>query len=481
MVLQLNSKTVLRGGYGWFYDTFNVNNDRPSQEGFSQSTSTTMTTDLGASFCCGVGAASNLSASKTPLTDPFPVRADGTRFDVPYGNTLGAAIRWGKGYTGSSAFPRDYRPPAQQRWRIGVQREITKNMVIEASYNGSFADRYVEKRQSALPQKYWATGNVRNQALDDNLNSNVANPFNTANFASLANSDAKLYNYLRTQGFFTGSTIRKNALLRPYPLMGTDFRSQKSFEDSKGNTKYHDLQLQFEKRFAKGFQSSVMYTYATSTAADWYANEFDTQITERPNNNTLPHRVVWSAIYELPFGNGRCWVQSGPAQHIVGGWQLSWIYQIQSGPATGDWGNRFFYGDMNNIASLFNHDGVNSKDIHVWFDPSIVYRGTGAIPSGFQGFEGRSASQPGSYHVRVFPQRMDALRADGIRNWDIRVQRRFRIHERLATSFSADLLNATNHTNFSGPNLDPTNTDFGRVTNQRGLSRLIQFNLRVEF
>lgn len=483
LVYQFDNKTVVRGGYGWFYDTFNVNNDRPSQDGYSQATSTTMTNDNALSYCplCGVGAASNLSASVTPMHNPFPVRADGTRFDTAYGNSLGPAIRWGRGYTGNSAYPRDYRPGAQQRWRIGVQREIGKNMVIEASYNGAYAYFYVEKQYSALPQQYWATGSVRNTAVDSNLQTNVPNPFNVSNFASLETSNAMLYNYLRTQSLFTASTIRKQALLRPYPLMGTDFRSQKSFEDSKGYGWYRDLQVQFERRFSKGFQSSVMYTWTKSTVADWYANEFDAKPTERPNNNSLPHRFVWSAIYQLPFGKGRQLVQSGPLQHIVGGWQLSWIYQIQSGPCTGNWGNRFFYGDMNNIAAVFNHDEVHSKDIHVWFDPNIVYKGSGSVPSGFVGFEGRSGSQPGSYHVRMFPIRLDSLRADGIRNWDVRILRRFNIYERLNTSFAVDLLNATNHTNFSGPNLDPTNANFGRVTSQRGLSRLIQFNLRIDF
>jgi hypothetical protein len=47
--------------------------------------------------------------------------------------------------------------------------------------------------------------------------------------------------------------------------------------------------------------------------------------------------------------------------------------------------------------------------------------------------------------------------------------------------FSVDLLNATNHTNFAGPNTDPSSGNFGRVTSQRGLPRVIQFNLRVEF
>ncbi len=48
-------------------------------------------------------------------------------------------------------------------------------------------------------------------------------------------------------------------------------------------------------------------------------------------------------------------------------------------------------------------------------------------------------------------------------------------------NFSVDLLNAANHTNFSGVSTDPTSRNFGRVTSQRGLSRMIQFNLRLDF
>jgi hypothetical protein len=223
-----------------------------------------------------------------------------------------------------------------------------------------------------------------------------------------------------------------------------------------------------------------MYTYATDEEQDYYANEFDAAPSWRPNNGIRPHRFVWTAIYELPFGKNRTWVTGGPLQHIVGGWQLSWVYQIQSGNVTG-WGNRFSYGNLDNIGDLFKHDDVHSRDIHVWFDPNVRYTGTGAVPQGFAGFEGRSNMQPGSYQVRMFPTRLDALREDGIRNWDVKIKRSFRLTERLNTSFAVDLLNATNHTNFAGPQADPTNRDFGRVTTQRGLSRVIQFNLRVDF
>jgi hypothetical protein len=250
-----------------------------------------------------------------------------------------------------------------------------------------------------------------------------------------------------------------------------------------GYVNYHDVEILVDRRFTGGFQSTFMYTYATSRAADWMANEFDPLPTEEPNNNVMPHRIAWTAVYETPFGKGRKYISAGPLAYVVGNWNISWVYQLQSGPATGSWGNRFFYGDMNKIGDLFKHDQMRSSDYLLWFDPSIAWRGSAAPSSGFVGFEGRSAAQPGSYHVRVFPQRLDSLRADGILNLDLKVERIFPIKpERgINARFSVDALNATNHTNFSGPNLDPTSANFGRVTSQRGLSRILQFTLRVEF
>jgi hypothetical protein len=479
IVYQINPKTVLRTGYGWYYDTFNANNTRPSQLGYSLPTSTPVSNDNGLTFCCGVGAASGLSSSSNPIRDPFPVRADGSRFDAPYRSSLGLVAFAGRGLTFT---PRDFQPARQQRWRIGFQRQLGENILLDVSYNGAYADIPVNQPVSFLPQQYWATGNVRNQAIDDDLNRNVPNPFNINNLSALQTSSPTLYTYLRSQGFFTSSTIRKNQLLRAFPHLNglTGIRPGVDFKDSMGSNRYHDLQLLLEKRYSSGLHSALMYTYSYSEASDFYYNEFDAGPSYEPNNLNRPHRLVWSAIYELPFGKGRKWVQTGPLQHIAGGWQLSWVYQFQSGPPT-NWGKYFFYGDLDNIADVFQHDRAHSQDVHLWFDPNIAYRGTGAVPSGFNGFEGRAANQPGTFHVRTFPPRLGTLRADGVRGWDAKILRRFRFAERVNLSVACDMLNLTNHTNFGAPNTNPTNRDFGRVTSQQGVGRTVQAAARFEF
>jgi hypothetical protein len=275
-----------------------------------------------------------------------------------------------------------------------------------------------------------------------------------------------------------------NQLLRPFGQMTgiTGIRPGVDWKSVQGYTTYHDAQVLLERRYMKGVTSTFMYTWASSYTADFYLNEFDTKPSERINNNVMPHRIAWTTIYETPFGKGRAHLKDGFMSHVVGNWNVSWIYQRQSGPAI-DWGNRFFQGDINQLGSLFKSDSLRANDMRQWFDAGLAYRGTGPLPAGFVGFEGRAANQPGSYHVRVFPVRMDNLRADGIRNWDVKIERLFPIslEKGIQARFSVDLLNATNHTNFSAPNTDPTSGNFGRLTGQRGLPRVIQFNLRVEF
>ncbi len=501
VVYQLSPKTVLRTGYGWYYDSRNVlngTNNGPSgvsQDGYSQGTSTVLTTDSGLTFCCGTGATAGLSATNNPMVDPFPQRpaVGNTRFDTPYRDSLGMLMRQGRGW---DIYPRNYQPAAQQRWRIGIQRELNANTVIEMSYNGAYSTIPVnDKRLNPLPEQYWWKQAVRNDAANANasdLQTRYANPFNIANLSSLKDKYPLEYAWMSTQGFFTGTDIQKHALLRMYPNMGSGNFRVDGGPDSQGGNRYHDLQLQFERRFSRGFQTTLLYTYAYGEEQDWWMNEYSQTPTWRPQNDIRPHRFVWTSIYQLPFGKGRRWVTSSPLQHIVGGWQLSWVYQYQNGGPV-EWGNRIFYGDPEkDLPRILNSSESRNADMKQWFDPSISWRGLKRAdgsydtsvdpPANFVGFEGRSGKQLASYTARVFPfDRSSWFRNDGIRNWDVKVKRNFQITESLRTSFDVDLLNATNHTNFAGPNTDPTSSNFGRVTTQRGLSRIIQLNLRIDF
>jgi hypothetical protein len=489
-VYQLNPKTVLRAGTGWYGDSINVGDVTMNQLGYSVSTSTTLSNDNGLTFCCDVNnqlfAAGALGTGRLPVTNPFPIRADGTRWETPYGNALGAAIFAGRSL---SFFDPDFKAGRMQRWRIGVQRELRRDLVLEGSYNGSYVDRPLgvlgnTSAVNYLPASYYSTTQVRNTAVEADLNTKYPNPFLYSNFASLATTDPRLYNYLRTQSFFTSTTVNKGQLLRPYPLFG-DISGKRPGDKTRGVTKYHDLQIQLERRMTAGLSTSVMYTHAGSNEKYTYQNPFDAEPIWEDNGDARPHLFVWLGTYDLPFGKGKPLVQSGPLRALVSGWQVSWMYKLQSGISpifSNQTKPLFYYGDIDKIAERLNQKGVHKQDIHLWWDPTVVYQAnvTTPVPANFVGFEGRGSFQP-AYNVNYFPIRFKDVRADALRFWNANIKRDFRITEGVRLRFGIDLLNLTNHTNFKSPNLTVTSSLFGRVTSQDGTGRMVQAHFRMQF
>ena len=170
-----------------------------------------------------------------------------------------------------------------------------------------------------------------------------------------------------------------------------------------------------------------------------------------------PHRVVGSGIFELPFGAGRRFGKSwkGPAGAVLGGWQLSAVFQAQSGAPLA-FGNVLFVGDVHDIPLARGEGSVNR-----WFN-------TGA------GFE-RDSTRQLVNNVRTFSSRLNGVRGPGVNLWNLSALKNFRIAERVSFQLRTEWLNAFNRTHFANPNMAPANSLFGVISGNNGGSRQIYF------
>src|SRR5262249_45245814 len=111
-----------------------------------------------------------------------------------------------------------------------------------------------------------------------------------------------------------------------------------------GSSSYHSLQLKVERRFSHGFSLLSAYTWSqllTNVGSRLAINFASPGIQDSNNlaaerstgNLDVPHRVVVSYNWELPFGPGRAFLGGarGPAAWLAGGWQVNGITTIQSG------------------------------------------------------------------------------------------------------------------------------------------------------
>src|SRR5260370_33664622 len=227
-----------------------------------------------------------------------------------------------------------------------------------------------------------------------------------------------------------------------------------------GETKGHALEAIFCKRFGQGLMLSAGFTGLYERDRDFFYNEFDARPSWEMSNNGVPYRFTITGIYELPLGKGKWFARTGIPNAVLGGWQISGAYEWQPGPLL-NWGNLFYSGDPNNICS-------GNRTLDQWFNTS--------------GFVTNPAQQPAAFQARVFPARIGGCRADGLNRLDTNVQRTFKIRESLEFQLRLDALNVANHSQFDVPNLDPTSTNFGKITNNTSSTmRFLLIHVRIRF
>ncbi|MBI3697818.1 MAG: TonB-dependent receptor [Acidobacteria bacterium] len=412
----LGSKTVIRGGAGVFF--FALGTGGINQLGFSQSTPVVPSLD------------SFLTVNAT-LANPFP-----TGIQQPTGSSLGLSTFLGREARFFNSNPQN---PYSIRWILNLQRELPWNMVLETGYVGNHSVHLpVDRQWNYAPRQYLSTSPVRDQNTIDFLTANVANPF-----AGLIPGTG-----------LNGSTVQRQQLLASFPEF-TDVRND-ALND--GSSFFHMFQVRVEKRFSHGLQFLGNYQFSKLLEKRSRLNRSDLFLEKRIADEDRPQRFVMSASWELPLGRGHAFGGNpGPlVNRVIGGWVVNGIYTKQPGSPL-DWTNQnliYFGGDLN----------YNPRRLTGSFDVTRFNR--------------ISTQQLGS-NIRTFPSKFSHLRTDGANNFDFSVLKNTPITEKLSIQYRCEFFNAFNHPAFNGPELSPTNTNFGNITSQSNLARGVQMALRL--
>ena len=268
-----------------------------------------------------------------------------------------------------------------------------------------------------------------------------------------------------------------NAPYTPHPtIRWQDRRIRPQFEtvltnDNMLSASYQALMVKGEKRFSRGLTFLSSFTWSHNIdyktpfleSGSGYATPRD--LSRERANSTLDRRLAYafSFLYELPFGRGRKWSQSGLSSLITGGWQVGGLLSLLSGMAE----DHSFNIDNQNTGGRVRGDWVRSpnlpnseRTIDRWFDTGFV-----------------RASAPGV----ISNAGRNLIYGAGRKNFDLIVARSFGMPwEGHSLQFRFESFNLTNTPNFGSPNV-AVGTPAAGAINSADEPRRIQFGLKYLF
>lgn len=250
------------------------------------------------------------------------------------------------------------------------------------------------------------------------------------------------------------------------------FYSGISLETPIGLANYEALTAKYEKRYSHGLTLLASYTLShaiddvsevnTEAQGQGIVNNYDLTINRGNSAFNVPQRLIISAIYDLPFGHGRTWLNTaGPLDWILGGWQIAGIVTSQSGiPFTPTVST-----DLTNVGQTDHPNRTGSgllssgQSIADWFDVA-------EFPLQAQYTYGNSGR--------------DILRGPALNNLDFKVGKSFAFSEIRRLEFRAEFFNFTNTPYFGLPSTNVDLAGAGQITTA-GAPREIQFALKFLF
>ena len=326
-----------------------------------------------------------------------------------------------------------------------MQRELPCRTAVEVAYVGSEGHDLQTNSESGLNLNQL---DPQYQSLGSQLNQLVPNPF----FGIV------------TTGVLVAPTVSRAQLLRPYP----QFTDIIPLQNTGSTSIYHALQVSVNRRMSGGLALAGSYAWSKAEEeGESHQNSYDIRASRSVASYDIPHRLVVSALYELPFGRGRRFGGSAPAllDAVLGGWQINGIVTVQSGtPLTVT---------ASNTAGLFNpvtranwngedprYDTPREERLQQWFDTSKF-------------------SQPASFTFGNAGATFPLLRSDSVRNLDLSLFKHFNLAGRVRLQARVEAFNALNRVQFGNPNTNVTSSSFGVVSSQGNDARQLQFGIKA--
>jgi hypothetical protein len=463
MVYSFNPKTVVRAGYGLYWAPWNY--QAVGAQNYGNIGFTEVTQSPQAQFVPTVS-----------LTNPFP-----NGVSTPFGNTRGALTGVG---AGDIEFIDQTRgAPQIHQYSVDVSREMPGNIAVGFEYVGATGrdlglggsnDGIININQ--VPAQYLALGSA--------LTEQVPNPF----FGLPAGQGKSV----------TSATIQRRELLRPFPQFNNILMRQATL----GESQYHAAVLKFEKRMSNGWAGRINYTYSQLKDNQFAeSNFFSSAATEMQNVDItqddygvdaeyavglldVPHKISIAPIFELPFGEGKKWLQSGVGAAILGNWTISSIIGIESGfpmqvrMATN--GNQNF--SRMQYANPGSGDGATDGTRYERIAPPT---GSGCLATQECGkgiwLDSADFTPAPANTLGTLPRTLPDLRTPHRNNWDFSAAKEVNLKGSMRGEIKIEVLNLTNTVKVTGPTATLGSATFGQIRTQSGFMRLTQLTFRLSF
>ncbi|MBI5084740.1 MAG: TonB-dependent receptor [Acidobacteria bacterium] len=436
-------KTVMRGGYG--LNVLGQSVFGPAT-GYSQPTPLIASTD------------GNLTPAAS-LSDPFPASIYPNGLLKAIGNSQGLSTNLGQGVTAQYL---DRPLPLSHQFSLGFQHELPAGMVVDLSYVGNLTRRLpVNLPLNFIPLNELEKLPVAQRAAY--FTERIPNP---------------MAGLLPNSGINT-ATVPRSQLLLAYPqYTGVTLQSVPI-----GTQDYHSIQVRLTRRFNNGIMYQAAFTRGKTLEAISVLNNQDinlasltsTPLEKRIWDYDMPNKFTFIGIYELPFGKGRKLFSGANAlaNGIIGGWNLSGQWLIQSGfpmnfPNAAPLRSGSPKLSDSQRETIASNAGRSYWDVSYdkWFDTSYFPK----------------QSQQ-AYTMRDFPTRFPDVRAQNANSVELSVYKQFTITERVKWQIRADAYNALNHPWFGQPqSVDVTNSRFGYLNaDMNNETRIVSLIMKITF